>query len=53
MEFVVYESVSLTLFSETLLFQEFPVRLDRQLLYCSLYIPFDLDITDCMGLLPS
>lgn len=53
MEFVVYESASLTLFSETLLSQEFAVRLGGQLSYCSLYIPFDLDITDCMGLLPS
>ena len=53
MKFVVYESVSLTLFSETLLFQEFAIRLDQQLSYCSLNIPFDLDITDCMGLLPS
>ena len=53
MKFVVYESVSLTLFSETLLFQEFAIRLDQQLSYCSLNIPFDLDITDSMGLLPS
>lgn len=34
-------------------FQEFAIGLDQQLSYRSLYIPFDLDITDCMGLLPS
>lgn len=55
-EFMAFEGMSLISFSETLLFHESVVEymLDwTESPYHSLCIPYDLDIINCMKLLPS